>query len=233
MRLSLVFGLLLLSASTCVAQLRNGIFFQGHGGGAFVLSGMEDHLRGESILGEQLSLPGFGYQYGGKVYGLVGGRFTFGGQISASGLAERSTTSGSADYRSLAIMFQLGLVKENADGWLIYPYVGLGAITTTLTLTDAGLGGVAFDPGNPLLPTETQEYQYSGLGVELGLKLDYILDMPGSALKPVFSLEAGVQFGPFGGDWEDNRNQRIAEPPTPVATQVFLRLSVGGAVVTY
>lgn len=187
-------------------------------------SALQNELQ--KTFGNNYSLGSSGYGTGGGGMILFSNGVLLGGNGGTHPLAYSYADSAQIRTKHDFAYFNLGYCVFNQSSWILYPYVGFGAGTASVSVrNDAKTGWTAdFDKAKPFQYGEKRTYKARSPAFELGMGSKFVTSRYGGV---VFGLDAGAYLLPDAGDWKDG-SRTISGLRTSNFSGFYLRLTIGG-----
>lgn len=185
---------------------------------------MANSLGADDALGAGNIPSALGFQFGG------GGRLLY-GRLVLGGKGFGLITPGvSADRGEATLMgggggFDAGFTMVHRDGFLVYPFAGIGGLGFSMEIENTGEQTLSFGD-RQIEPGQKATFQTGVPYFEIGAGAQWQLHDGGGGFN--VGLEGGLLASVGVHDWEDANNQRVDEVTRVKFSTFYLKLTFGG-----
>ncbi len=188
---------------------------------------LQRDLQQYQFLGYDFALAKTGVSVGGGGFAIINSEILLGGNGFGSMFGSSLNNRGEASLSTGAGFFNLGYALHNKDGWLLYPYGGVGYSGTILELTNSSPTPFALSASHSLQPGETKEYSAGGIALEGGFGLKKLIAREGHKSGFIFGIDFGTYGMPALQDWEHD-GQEITGITSTRGQAYYVKFSFGG-----
>ncbi len=181
-------------------------------------------LQSSASLGQDFRIRNIGTAIGGGGGGLVGKHWILAGRGAAYSFATKNTGGNEVETGSGFGMFNPGYVVYAKEGWLVYPFGGIGGGGSSMTIKNTS--SKPFTVGSRLIqPGEELKVGTGGVAMEAALSINRFFPADNAGVK--LGLEFGYIGLPFSSDWDSDQKD-ISNLGQPAKGLWYLTYTVGG-----